>query len=130
MKKITYPIVSIIILIFINACTGYKPIIGAAKNLNKKKKYDHFNNNKKNTINLLKKIKGRSIVINNNSKKYFAPRSVIELKKILNLNTNSKLLGGGTDVSLIVTKERRDLDSLIYMNSIQMILQAKEQTKV
>ena len=26
MKKITYPIVSIIILIFINACTGYKPI--------------------------------------------------------------------------------------------------------
>ena len=38
-------------------CTGYKPIIGAAKNLNKKKKYDHFNNNKKNTINLLKKNK-------------------------------------------------------------------------
>ena len=26
MKKITYPIVSIIILIFINACAGYKPI--------------------------------------------------------------------------------------------------------
>ena len=26
MKKITYPIISIIILIFINACTGYKPI--------------------------------------------------------------------------------------------------------
>ena len=26
MKKITYSIISIIILIFINACTGYKPI--------------------------------------------------------------------------------------------------------
>ena len=26
MKKITYPIISIIILIFINACAGYKPI--------------------------------------------------------------------------------------------------------
>ena len=26
MKKITYPIISIIVLIFINACAGYKPI--------------------------------------------------------------------------------------------------------
>ena len=26
MKKITYPIISIIVLIFINACVGYKPI--------------------------------------------------------------------------------------------------------
>ena len=29
MKKITYPIISIIILIFINACAGYKPIYKA-----------------------------------------------------------------------------------------------------
>ena len=26
MKKITYPIISIIVLIFINACAGYKPV--------------------------------------------------------------------------------------------------------
>ena len=40
-------------------CTGYKPIVEAAKSLNRKNKYDHFSNNKKNTINLLTKIKGR-----------------------------------------------------------------------
>jgi xanthine dehydrogenase small subunit len=43
---------------------------------------------------------------------------VNELKKILKQYPNSKLLSGGTDVSLVVTKERKDLDSLIYMNSI------------
>ena len=110
-------------------CTGYKPIVDAAKSLNRKNKYDHFSNNKKNTINLLKKIKGRSIAINNNSKKYFAPKSVNELKKILNLHPNSKLLSGGTDVSLIVTKERKDLDYLIYMNSIDELNYIKENKK-
>ena len=99
-------------------CTGYKPIINAAKSLNKKNKFDHFSGNKRIIINLLKKIKQRSVAISGNGKKYFAPRSVRELNKILKQNPNSKLLSGGTDASLIVTKERKDLSSLIYMNSI------------
>ena len=99
-------------------CTGYKPIIDAAKSLNKKNKSDHFSRNKKIIITLLKKIKQRSITIYSNNKKYFAPKTVYELKKILKQHPNSKLLSGGTDLSLIVTKERKDLDSLIYINSI------------
>ena len=99
-------------------CTGYKPIINAAKSLNKKNKFDHFSGNKRIIINLLKKIKQRSVAISGNGKKYFAPRSVRELNKILKQNPNSKLLSGGTDASLIVTKERKNLSSLIYMNSI------------
>ena len=99
-------------------CTGYKPIIDAAKSLNKKNKSDHFSRDKKIIITLLKKIKQRSITIYSNNKKYFAPKTVYELKKILKQHPNSKLLSGGTDVSLIVTKERKDLDSLIYINSI------------
>ena len=99
-------------------CTGYKPIIDAAKSLNKKNKSDHFSRNKKIIITLLKKIKQRSITIYSNNKKYFAPKTVYELKKILKQHPNSKLLSGGTDISLIVTKERKDLDSLIYINSI------------
>ena len=44
-------------------CTGYKPIIKAAKSLNNKNRIDHFTKNKKNTINLLKKIDNESVVI-------------------------------------------------------------------
>ena len=99
-------------------CTGYKPIISAGKSLNKKNKKDHFVKNKKIIISLLKKISLENIEINNNDKKYFAPRNIRELKKILKKNKDAKLLSGGTDLSLVVTKERKKLDSIIYMNAI------------
>jgi len=100
-------------------CTGYKPIIKAAKSLKNKNKIDHFSNNQKNTINLLKKINNKSIKIYKNDKVYFAPRYIQEVKKILKKNINTNFLSGGTDLSLRVTKERKDIDSIIYMNSIR-----------
>jgi len=99
-------------------CTGYQPIIKAAKSLKNKNKIDHFSKNKKKTINLLKKINNRSIVIYDKGKKYFAPKYVQELKKILKKNVDADLLSGGTDLSLAVTKERKDISSIIYINSI------------
>ena len=110
-------------------CTGYYPIIKAAKSLKNKNKFDHFSKNKKSTINLLKKINNKSIVIYNEGKKYFAPRYILELKKILKKNTNSELLSGGTDLSLIVTKERKDINSIIYMNSISELNYIKNNKK-
>ena len=99
-------------------CTGYRPIIDAAKSLNTESKFDHFSRNKNITLSLLRKISQRYIAIINNNKKYFAPKSVKQLKNIIKKESNSKLISGGTDVSLIVTKEKKDLNSLIYMNSI------------
>ena len=110
-------------------CTGYQPIIKAAKSLKNKDKIDHFTRNKKNTINLLKKINNKSIAIYNKGKKYFAPRYVQELKKILKKNINSSLISGGTDLSLIVTKERKDINSVIYMNSISELNYIKNNNK-
>ena len=110
-------------------CTGYLPIIKAAKSLKNKNKTDHFTKNKKNTINLLKKINNRSITIYNKGKKYFAPRYVQELKKILKKNINANFLSGGTDLSLSVTKERKDISSIIYMNSIKELNYIKNNNK-
>jgi len=110
-------------------CTGYQPIIKAAKSLKNKNKTDHFTKNEKNTINLLKKINNRSITIYNKGKKYFAPRYVQELKKILKKNINANFLSGGTDLSLSVTKERKDISSIIYMNSIKELNYIKNNNK-
>ena len=110
-------------------CTGYKPIIKAAKSLNNKNKIDQFIKNKENVITLLKKIRNESIFIYRKNKKYFAPRYVQELKKILKKNIDSHLLSGGTDLSLIVTKERKDINSIIYMNSIDELNYIKNNNK-
>ena len=110
-------------------CTGYQPIIKAAKSLKNKNKIDHFTKNKKNIINLLKKINEKSIVIYNRGKKYFAPQYVQELKKILKNNTDAYFLSGGTDLSLIVTKERKEINSIIYMNSISELNFIKNNNK-
>jgi len=110
-------------------CTGYQPIIKAAKSLKHKNKADHFSKNEKKIINLLKKISNKSIKIYQKGKKYFAPRYVLELKKILKKNINADFLSGGTDLSLGVTKERKDISSIIYMNSISELNYIKNNNK-
>ena len=110
-------------------CTGYQPIIKAARSLNNKNKIDHFTKNKESVITLLKKINNETIAIYKKDKKYFAPRYVHELKKILKKNINSHLLSGGTDLSLLVTKERKDINSIVYMNSIDELNYIKNNNK-
>ena len=110
-------------------CTGYQPIIKAARSLNNKNKIDHFTKNKESVITLLKKINNETIAIYKKDKKYFAPRYVQELKKILKENINSHLLSGGTDLSLLVTKERKDINSIVYMNSIDELNYIKNNNK-
>ena len=110
-------------------CTGYQPIIKAAKSLKNKNKNDQFSKNKNNIINLLKKINNKSLTIYYKEKKYFAPRYITELKKILKKNENVNFLSGGTDLSLVVTKERKDINSIVYMNSIRELQYIKNNNK-
>ena len=99
-------------------CTGYRPIIDAAKSLNHLSRYDHFNKNKFITLKLLKKITKKNIEITNDYKKYYAPKTIKDLKKILKKVKDAKFLSGGTDLSLEVTKKRKELKKIIYLGSI------------
>ena len=102
-------------------CTGYRPIIDAAKSLKNKNDQDQFKKNKKQTISLLRKIKNDDLEINNRGKKFFAPKTIINLKKILKKFPNAKILSGGTDLSLEVTKLRKELKTIISINSIEKL---------
>jgi len=99
-------------------CTGYRPIIDAAKNI-KRKYSDEFYKNSKKTINLLKKIHSKSIIIENKNKKYFAPKTINELRTVIQKNPDSDFLSGGTDLSLKVTKDRKEIKKIINLNNIK-----------
>jgi xanthine dehydrogenase small subunit len=102
-------------------CTGYRPIIDAAKSLNNKKDQDHFKKNQNKTVQLLKKIKDYNIEISYQGKKYFAPKTIPNLKRILKIYPDAKILSGGTDLSLEVTKFRKDIRTIVSLNSIDKL---------
>jgi len=107
-------------------CTGYRPIVDAAKSLNNVNRLDQFDKNKKKIISLLKKINSENLVIQNRNKKYFSPKNINELKKTIKDNPNSIFLSGGTDLSLNVTKGRKDINNIISLNLIKELKFIKE----
>jgi len=107
-------------------CTGYRPIVDAAKSLNNVSRSDQFYKNIKKTSNLLKKIHSENLSLKNRNKKYFSPKNLNELKKIIKDNPNSTFLSGGTDLSLNVTKERKEINNIISLNSIKELKFIKE----
>jgi len=100
-------------------CTGYRPIIDAAKSLNKVNKNDQFSKNKSKIIKLLKKINSKNIFIKNEDKTFFSPKTIKDLKNIIKKNSNFNLLAGGTDLSLKVTKERKEISCIINLKEIK-----------
>ena len=100
-------------------CTGYRPIIDAAKSLNKINRKDEFSKNENKIIKLLKKIKSKNIYIKKDDKVYFSPKNIKDLKNIIKKNSNFNFLAGGTDLSLKVTKERKDILSIIDLKEIK-----------
>ena len=107
-------------------CTGYRPIVDAAKSLNNVNRLDQFDKNKKKIISLLKKINSENLSLKNGNKKYFSPKNINELKKTIKDNPNSIFLSGGTDLSLNVTKGRKDIRNIISLNSIKELKFIKE----
>ncbi len=92
-------------------CTGYRPIIAAATDM-----YSAARPAGIDRIAGLKKIqRENSLRVEHKGRKFFAPTDADELAAILADNPEATLLAGGTDVGLWVTKQHRELGTVVYM---------------
>ena len=105
-------------------CTGYGPIVEAALDVadappNRSsisrhvKRLETFSNSE-------------SLAVETDGKRWFAPRSVDELAEVYAAHPDAVLVAGATDVGLWVTKQHRDLPTLIDVTRIEALKEVTE----
>ena len=99
-------------------CTGYRPILDAARSVGK----SALPTQEK----LLKTIQRDAVFTYEASNTLFiAPRTAAELAEALAKHPNATLLAGGTDVGLWVTKMHMELNTVIYTGNVAELRQLK-----
>ncbi|MEQ8205965.1 MAG: xanthine dehydrogenase small subunit [Woeseia sp.] len=112
-------------------CTGYRPIVDAARKMYERapERNDDWlvaacnagpaSADEKRRVALLQSLQhGDTVTLEYGSKRYFAPRSSAELAALLQDWPGAQLLAGGTDVGLWVTKQYRELNTVIYTGRV------------
>jgi len=96
-------------------CTGYRPIVAAAQNMHGLRAPSAPGHNPE----LLKALQGdETLSISHAGKSFFAPTSADELSRLMVIHPDATLLAGGTDVGLWVTKQHRELQTVIYTGRV------------
>jgi xanthine dehydrogenase small subunit len=101
-------------------CTGYGPIAAAAKAMKAGAEPDLFAGRAAETAAALKALDdGAMASLEGDGQRYFAPRSVDALAKLLLDHPGATILAGGTDVGLWVTKQLRRLGPIIAIGAVE-----------
>ena len=97
-------------------CTGYRPIVDACVHM-----YDYPvpENDDESLVEQLRGLqRERGISLELEAARYYAPASVDELAKLYQQNPQARILAGGTDVGLWVTKQLQELPTVIYLGNV------------
>ncbi|MZR31329.1 xanthine dehydrogenase small subunit [Sneathiella litorea] len=109
-------------------CTGYGTIIDAAMSVAQSGVRDSFHEQEAKSIALLEVLqKDSGLRLTWQGRSYFAPKTIDELTDILLDYPDATLLAGATDVGLWVTKQHRDLATIIYLGQIQDLKNIEKQ---
>jgi xanthine dehydrogenase small subunit len=111
-------------------CTGYAPIVRAAEQVLKAGRSDRFKVAEKDNLKLLKSIQsGDALALKGGSGCFYAPRTMAELCQLLEADPQAVMVAGATDVGLWVTKQKRKLDSIIYLGEVAELNQIRDDGK-
>jgi len=102
-------------------CTGYRPILDAGERM-----YEYpraFPNDDLAETTLINTLtqwaqQPHSLLLEHDGKRFCAPTSLGELATLLERYPDATLLAGATDVGLWITKQHRDLPTLISLNKV------------
>ena len=101
-------------------CTGYRPIMDAAIAAYDGGRADQFSRRERQTVKQLKAIARQdTLALEGAGRSYFAPVTEDDLADLVKAHPEATLLAGGTDVGLWVTKQHRDLDTVIHVGGVR-----------
>src|SRR5438876_1561918 len=123
-------------------CTGYRPIVDAAQKMYEYgdgavKPHEHWMNcsfsspgdrqrstSEREMIERLQSIQRRdTLMLSQGTKTYFAPAQAAGLAALRDAHPDARILAGGTDVGLWVTKQHKDLNTVIYVGNVAELTQ-------
>jgi xanthine dehydrogenase small subunit len=105
-------------------CTGYRPIIDAARRMTELPRVDFDREALAATLRELQREAGA--VYSFKGQTFHAPRSVDELVAARGAHPQAVLLAGSTDVGLWVTKQMRELADIIYLGHVAELKAVRE----
>jgi xanthine dehydrogenase small subunit len=101
-------------------CTGYRPILDAAKRMYEGASEDQFDTARADTVAQLAALRRpAALAYEHAGQRFFAPRSRAELTEILRAYPDAHILAGGTDFGLWVTKQHRDFQTIVFLGEIE-----------
>lgn len=113
-------------------CTGYRPIVDAARDMYRRapKQADDWrlaaagntaagDDQRRRGDAIAALEHDDTVALERAGRRYFAPRNAAALAALLADHPDATLLAGGTDVGLWVTKQHRELDTVIYTGAVR-----------
>jgi len=100
-------------------CTGYRPIVAAAALAYREGGGRRLSAHQSELAARLRSIaRGETLELEHRGRRFFAPRTSDALAGILESHPDARVLAGGTDVGLWVTKQHRDLDIVVSLGAV------------
>lgn len=99
-------------------CTGYRPILTAAKQACSGAEGDGRRTEAARVVPLLRAIRRESIVLSDGSRTYFRPSTLHEALEARRLHPDAVVMNGGTDIVLRVTKNREPVPKILDLSGV------------
>ena len=108
-------------------CTGYRPIVDAARAMYDIEPGDDWlrvpagrGAAPRDRVDALRALQDDAgVALQHGERRYFAPRTSAELGDVLGQHPQATILAGGTDVGLWVTKQHRELETVVYTGNVE-----------